>query len=223
MILSDAVEKIRAYDRLNLHYNLVAEAVYSARRSNKDLFGAEHLRFIVAALISFNIGRQIGKLSISTYEPREGGFAATLEKKLRAIRPLLQHLVNVSLCEVDLPAQRSNISEAYVELANSGKFGLHQQGKQFHVGATKILHFVNPELFLIIDSKTAQAFRKSHGVMYRRFSPQGYSAEKYLTCLEKAKSDIAAYGEARFAALQMGNPIGRIYDKLAFASTEASQ
>ena len=94
--------------------------------------------------------------------------------------------------------------------------GVNQKGGGFHVGATKILHFINPEAFIIVDSNAARAFRRSHHVSFRNTTQPGYSIDKYIDCMECSKSDILRYGVEEFCALEEGVPITRIYDKLTF-------
>jgi len=101
-------------------------------------------------------------------------------------------------------------------LALSGEGCLNQKGHDFHVGATKILHFINPQLFLIIDRNAARAFSDCHRVTYRNSTQPGYSAEKYVECLEYAKQDIITYGVNEFLSIETGTPMCRIYDKLSF-------
>lgn len=101
-------------------------------------------------------------------------------------------------------------------MALSGEGCLNQKGNDFHVGATKILHFINPDLFLIIDRNAARAFKDSHNITYRNSTQPGYSAEKYVECLEYAKQDIITYGVNEFLSIETGTPMCRIYDKLSF-------
>ncbi|TAL24363.1 MAG: hypothetical protein EPN94_07490 [Nitrospirae bacterium] len=219
MILDHAPEKIHRYNKLCVHYNLVANAVYTARNNLNNLFGNEYLPFLVAALISFDLGRMMGQGAESRYDTERGGFAERLKEKLEIIQPNLQHLTNVRLSEVILDEeQQANSVVAYRKLASGGHNGLNQTGDEFHVGATKLLHFINPGLFLIIDSNTASAFRRSHNVSYRNTTQPGYSGDKYVNCLKFSKADIAEYGVDNFRALELGMPEARIYDKLSFAS-----
>lgn len=132
----------------------------------------------------------MGEGAESRYDPEKKGFAMRLREKLQSIRPSLQHLTNVRLCDVKLIEERDNIGTAYHEFASRGKDSLNQKGDEFHVGATKLLHFINPNLFLIVDSNAARAFRMAHNINYRKTTQPGYSAEKYIKCLEHAKADI---------------------------------
>ena len=68
MILSNANEKINRYNQLCVHYNLVADGVYKARSSRNDLFSIDYLPYIVAALISFDLGRMMGEGRKTKYD-----------------------------------------------------------------------------------------------------------------------------------------------------------
>lgn len=106
--------------------------------------------------------------------------------------------------------------KSYVILSSAGKDGLNRRGGGFHVGATKILHFINPEAFIIVDSNAARAFKLSHHVRFRNTTQPGYSSDKYIDCMEHAKRDILNFGVTEFCALEKGVPMARIYDKLTF-------
>lgn len=220
MILSREREKIDRFNKLGVHYNIVANHVYEKRKSFPDLFGADYLPYLVAALISFDMERMMGQGAEKKYDVTAGGFATTLRKKLSVIKPKIEHLTKISLVDVDLKRETENIESAYDELAAGGAEGLNQRkkGDDFHVGATKILHFLNPELFLIVDSNAAWAFRDSHGVTYRNTTQPGYSSARYMKCMEFAKADIKSFGVKEFCALEPGMPMARIYDKLTFAT-----
>lgn len=218
MILSKAREKIDRFNKLGVHYNVVVNHVYDERRSFPDLFDADYLPYLVAALISFEMERMMGQGAERKYDVTAGGFATILHRKLTVIKSKIEHLTKISLVDVDLEEERENIESAYRELSAGGLGGLNQRGDDFHVGATKILHFLNPELFLIVDSNAARAFRTSHGVTYQNTTQPGYSSAKYMKCMELAKADIKSFGVKEFCALEPGIPIARIYDKLTFAT-----
>lgn len=217
MILTKAREKIDRFNNLGVHYNIVADYVYKKRRSTTELFSPDYLPHLVAALISFDMERMMGR-GAGKYDIMAGGFATRLHEKLSRIEPKLRHLMDVHLTDIDLQNEKSNITAAYQELSPSGIESLNQTQRQFHVGATKILHFINPELFLIVDSNATRAFKLSHGISYRNSTQPGYTSEKYIQCMSCAKSDIIGYGLKNFRSLEPGTPIARIYDKLTFAT-----
>ena len=218
MILSKAREKIELFNKLGVHYNIVADYVYQRRKFTTEFFDTEYLPYLVAALISFDINRMMGKGAEKKYDIIAGGFATKLHEKLRRIKPKLRHLTDVNLIDIDLQSEKDNIKDAYQELSTGGIKGLNQKQGEFPVGATKILHFINPELFIIIDSNATRAFKLNHGINYRNTTQPGYTSEKYIQCMSCAKSDIIDYGLNNFTSLEPGTPIARIYDKLTFAT-----
>ena len=60
MITSNAKEKIKKFNSIGIHYNLVADAVYKKRAYLGSPFNPEYLQYIVAGLIAFDMGRMIG-------------------------------------------------------------------------------------------------------------------------------------------------------------------
>ena len=158
----------------------------------------------------------MGSGLVLKYDVSAGGFAARLDGKLAQVRPLLDPLVHHDLFRIDLSAHSRDIVGAYNVLAANGEGGLHEQGKSFHVGATKILHFLNPELFMIVDANTAQALKVEMSIPYRSGTQPGYSGERYVDALSEVKRRLRGYGIERFRSLEPGTPTLRILDKLAF-------
>lgn len=217
VISADAVEKIARYNEMGLHYNLVANQIYEKRfAGSADPFAESFLPYVIAGLISFDMGRMMGS---EPYETRGDGFASRLNCKLHDVSPLLKPLMNTALTEINLQEYRARILEAYNALCTRGKGALHMDSeKSFHVGATKILHFLNPKLFIIVDHNAAMAFRLAHNMPFRNTTQPGYSAEKYIRCMEYVQADILAHGSDKFQALEPSIPITRIYDKLTFVT-----
>ena len=143
LILRDAKRKIYDFNQIGLHYNLIAKEVYHERRSCADPFSQSFTRHIIAGLISFDMGRMMGKVE-EAYDFEGNGFGSRVKLKLGKIRPNLERLMNLSLTEIDLHKYKQDILEAYRELATDGEGALNNRG-HFHVGTTKILHFLNPE------------------------------------------------------------------------------
>jgi len=218
MILKEAREKIDRFNKLGVHYNIVSNYVYKKRKLLDELFDTDYLPYLVAALISFDLERMMGKGSENKYDIMAGGFATLLYEKLCNIKSKIAHLNDINIVDIDLKYEIGRIEDAYNELSASGKGGLNQKGGEFHVGATKILHFINPELFLMVDSNAARAFSRYHGITYRNTTQPGYTSEKYISCMSCAKADIIAFGQKEFCELEPGMPMARIYDKLTFAT-----
>ncbi|MEE8418774.1 MAG: hypothetical protein V3S02_01530, partial [Dehalococcoidales bacterium] len=127
--------------------------------------------------------------------------------------------VDISLVETELQPISDAVKGVYDILSSEGDDALNENKRyHFHVGTTKILHYLNPKLFIIIDSNAARAFRDSHGIRYKNTTQPGYSAERYMQCIECAQSDILGYKAEQFQSLEMGIPVTRIYDKLTFVT-----
>lgn len=60
MIFAHAESAVTRYNESGLHYNLVAEGIYRARASI-EAFSEEYERFIIAGLLSFDVGRMMGQ------------------------------------------------------------------------------------------------------------------------------------------------------------------
>jgi hypothetical protein len=216
MITSNASEKIALFNKIGLHYNLVADAIYRVRQTCEDPFSNTYLPYIVAGLMSFDMTRMMGKDPLGRYDINAEGFAARLEKKLNLIKPAISYLVSRHIEELDLVKDGTAITEAYDLLAASGDASLNYRGGRFPVGASKILHFLNPNAFIIIDSNAACAFKASHNVSFRDSTQPGYSGKKYVECLGLAQAHISEFGLKAFSDLESDTPLCRIYDKLTF-------
>ncbi len=222
MLFQNASEMITWYNKLCLHYNLVADAVYRELRRAKAPFSPEYEPYLIATLIAFDMGRMMGSGPANRYDVTAGGFAARLRKKLTQVEPYLQPIIHHTLFEVDITGHSDDIIEAYNVLAMGGEGGLHEKKKSFHVGATKILHFLNPELFIIVDSKVANVLKNMCGIPYRVSTQPGYSGELYVRSLSEVRKRTSDYGAKRFRSLEPDTPLMRVFDKLVFAYSASS-
>lgn len=212
-IMNNAAAKIALFNKEGQHYNLVAQEIYRLRREIEDPFSESYLPYIIAGLAAFDMGRMMG------YSRNNGNFVVRLSKKLEQLKPVIGLLVNCSLVSMNLQQVKSEIVQAYEELRITGPGALHSnQAKSFWVGASKVLHFLNPELFIIIDSNAARAFKTAHNITFRKNAPQGYSASRYYECMKLAQTDILGFNSDKFQALESDTPITRIYDKLTFVT-----
>ena len=219
MITSNASSKIARFDATGYHYNFVAERIYEYRKRCPDPFGTAYLPYIVAGLISFDIGRMMGEGSEQKYNISKDGFAKKLLSKLKELEGFIGHLINSSILDTDINRETDSIKHVYDILSGKGSDSLHSNiEKSFHVGATKILHFLNPLFFIIVDSNAARAFREVHHVPFKNTTQPGYTSELYVKCMLRAQQDIKDFGVKNFQNLEPGSPITRIYDKLTFAT-----
>jgi hypothetical protein len=216
MLINEAHTKLKRYNEYCLHYNLVAEGCYRKLAEIRYPFSDEYFPYLVAALITFDMGRQMGKGTRSKYDPATNGFAARLQKKLGIIHPLLSPLIHKDLLTISVEHCQEDIKKAYNELTQKNS-GLHASNKSFHVGATKILHFLAPDLFPIVDSYAAKVFRTEFKIGFQASTQPGYNSERYIEVMKHARDMIEAYGKDEFRALEPGTPLMRVFDKIVFA------
>jgi hypothetical protein len=195
-------------------YNRIATEVYKARYILGDPLSPQFEPSILDGLMGFGMGIAI-----------KGGRDALkpgLQRCMDAVRDntALEQLRDCRLSSVDLGTIRSVITSAYDCLALSGT--LHP-AKQSHVGATKTLHWLFPDLFLIVDSNVANAFREHFGVKFVKSTQPGYCSDKYFTCLQEAQREIQFFGFERFRQLEPMTPEARIFDKIAFIVGQRSK
>jgi hypothetical protein len=214
MILDRADIAIAEYNRAGSRYNRVADEIYRARET-MDPFSVEYEPYIVKGLIAFDMGRTMG--AGDEYEANGAGFRARLRAKMRSVRGRLEGVPLVCLRQIELASFHNEIKEAYDCLAASGEGALHgKPAKRFPVGATKILHWIAPALFIILDRNVASAFKKHHATGFAKSTQPGYTAEKYFSCLHYAQVEIEAYGYERFRRLEPATPLARLFDKAAW-------
>ena len=216
MLIDEAHSKLKRYNEYCVHYNLVAEGCYHKLAQAGDPFSEAYFPYIVAALIAFDMRRQMGKGARNKYDPAANGFATRLKKKIETVRPLLSPLIHEDLLTASIEGFRNDIRKAYDELAQNN-YSLHALNKSFHVGATKILHFSAPDLFPIVDSYAARVFRAEFGFDYKATTQPGYSSQRYIEVMEHARTLIKVYGKEEFKALEPGTPLMRLFDKIVFA------
>jgi len=189
-------------------YNPAAEAVYRERQKVGDPLLTQFEDHIIAGLMAFDMGRTMGN-----------GFSERLHCALQAVRatPLIGLWKEFCLSSVDLLAHHSEIVSVYECLAYVGT--LHPK-KQSHVAATKVLHWLFPNLFLMLDSRVAGTFRDFFDVNFSKSTQPGYCAERYIQCLCLAQEDIRSFGPQQFRLLEANTPEARVFDKIAWAATK---
>ena len=112
MITSSALDKINQFNKLGLHYNLVADAVYKFRKTLPDPFVSEYMPYLIAALVSFDMVRMMGPDAKSRYDKKAGGFASLFETKLNANKPYVGYVANEL---VSLPGPKREISRRHTK------------------------------------------------------------------------------------------------------------
>jgi len=196
----------RIHCRIHTRYNPAAIAVYRARQTLGDPLAPQIEDHIITGLRKFDMGRTMA-----------AGFSERLHSALQIVRaqPFVEAWRELRLSSIDLTEHQSEIVSVYHCLANAGT--LHPE-KQSHVAATKILHWLFPDLFLMLDSNVAAMFRSVFGVQFSKSTQPGYSSERYIQCLRFAQSDIRSFGTERFRHSEEQTPEARIFDKIAWVA-----
>lgn len=205
---------IQKYNRLCRHYEIVANSCYSARLHMAHALSDDYFPSVISALIVFDMQRQMGSGLASKYDKSSNGFAARLGKVLESQAQTLYKLEMESIHNIDFAKYQNDIHAVYEALACNGV--LAESEKSFHVGATKILHFIHPNLFPIVDSNSAAVLRDKFYISYKKTGQPDYTKEKYISSMKKIQEYILGFGVDRFQLLEPGTPLTRIFDKLAF-------
>jgi hypothetical protein len=203
MINHRAADYIALYNstKRGPRYERVAHRVYKMRMGDplRPEFEAE----VIAGLKGFDMARTM-----------KVGFPFRLSRAMEELRRIGgRMLMDAQISSIEMDTHRELILKAYQCFAPAGTL---DPAKESHVAATKILHWLNPELFIIVDSNVARAFRQRFSIAFRDTTQPGYTPEKYLACLRHTQNQIRAYGPERFRTLERGTPEARIFDKIAF-------
>ncbi len=217
MILENVGRWISSYDSTpdGRRWNRVATETYEALRGASSLASHEAVAALRIGLHEFEMFRTMylrsSDLGEREFEDRLRRVLEDMDIDTRAAE-----LSELSLDSADIGGLSNRIMQIYLRLASGGDGGLDARGRHFDVGATKILHFLFPELLLMLDSRVAKAFREHHGVGFRQNAPYGYGAGRYIECLEHAQDEIQTYGPGKLRELAPDTPLPRIFDKVAW-------
>lgn len=212
---------ILKYNEQCLHYNITANACYMKLTELGTPLHKDYLHYITAALIVFDMGRQMGQGLDKKYLISEEGFGSRLHTVIDKNKEHIKFLENIKITEFNIQdcKHKEAIKKLYNSLAlDTDNFRLSEADKDFHVGATKILHFINPRLFPIIDSNVANFARKNNLVSYKNSTQPGYSDANFIELMQQVKLAILKFGEVNFQSLEQETPIMRVFDKIAFSA-----
>ena len=136
-------------------------------------------------------------------EAPHAALKARLKQALAAVANDLSPFLTPS---PDFNALAPNICRAYEQLG-----AMWLWGQKSPVGATKILHFLLPEAFVIVDSNVRKSFNAHYG------TPLRYSCGTYLKQLSLAHKELQTVGPGTIQLLGKSPPLSRLFDKVAFA------
>lgn len=176
MILDNAKKKINYFNKIGIHYEAVYHYIIRRRKETKGIFSNGFLNDITAGLISFDMQRMMGNKQYLS--EGEDAWASQLRDILKIYRRHLSRLENFQLQDIDLskPDLKGAIISIFNHLAKSGTKGLNKRSfhENFPVGASKILHFLIPDLFIIVDSNARRALSKFHESLGQKVGGDSY-------------------------------------------------
>lgn len=206
------------------------------RLAISEIYNDEYIDCLVAGLISFDMQRIMGKrkyLSVG-----EDSWAVRLKNKLDLHRPELEFLFPHTIQHIDLEKKdlRVTITAIFDDLSKPGLDGLSKRNVKefFSVGASKILHFLIPDLFVIVDSNARRELALYHG--FPKYKMNGHL---YHQAMKTYQMELFAwkdrYSDNEFNRLieidgvwrlycgERSTPIPRIMDKCTFVGGEYNQ
>jgi len=131
----------------------------------KKIYDEDFLDDIVSALISFDMQRMMGKKKYSA----EGNdsWAERLYNALNPHKADLERLRPYKLQDVNFNGTDigQTVKDILDDLSKPGNESLNRRSdkESFSFGASKILHFIIPDLFIILDSNAKKELIKFHG------------------------------------------------------------
>ena len=224
-ILSNAREKIRYFNKIGIHYEAVYHYVIRRRCVTKKLYDSDFLDDITAGLISFDMQRMMGsdKYMIEGHN----AWAQQLKKAIEPFRKDLNPLRSLKLQSVELSNYKDHIIKIFDGISEKGLNQIEGKTKRrFPVGTSKILHFLIPELFIIVDSNSKQELGRFHRFSHRKMI-DGQAYFEAMKCYQKELKQWAT-DDPKFPRLigydndwrkfggKWPTPLPRIIDKCTF-------
>jgi len=212
-ILENVAEKIKKYDgcHKSRKYNSAYRRVLEARGGKHCLVDEEgnvsekSLQVIEKALIDFEMGGH-GQM--------DRGFKDRLKQKLEAgeTKEVLKKFRNVQIYSPNLKEIKSDAEKLYNTLSVSGEDGLSARKDCFDVGATKIMNFLFPDLFVIVDKNVKKALHKSGPLNFKKYW------DIMMICHEELDEWKKSHGTLGNLLELDSKPttLTRIFDKCAF-------
>jgi hypothetical protein len=208
-IFKNARVRLKAYDSMTRAdaYNAAAGMAYRRLATGKMPRGRHQWESLGNALGKFNMDRQMGSISSPQGRKHLGALRLALTRRSRVLKPLLSKRISVALIQ----RHSEVLARLFDHLSSSGRV---VPGKRFPVGVTKTLHFLNPEVFLVVDRRVAERLRICSKALPKTASR--YTGIDYVNALQLVASELRSYGIAGFRRLQPGQPTLRIVDKILF-------
>lgn len=234
MILDQAHEKIKYFNSIGIHYEAVYHYIMNRRHEVKESFNSEFLDDITAGLISFDMQRMMG--SKKYISEGELSWASMLQEVLSSHQSILNGFRNFSLQDINLlrPNLEKEVRTLFDDLSKPGPNGLNlrKQKESFPVGASKILHFLIPDLFIIVDSNARRELSKFGGIQ----KSSKFNGKLYLSAMQHYQRELKVWADknkdSNFNKLYQidssykkfggtrKTPLPRIIDKCTFVGSE---
>jgi len=223
-IFESLTEKIKGYDRQRKgkQYNSAYRRVLNARAGSSSLVdeygnvSEQSLRVIEEGLRKFEMAR-FGKM--------DKKFRDRLKNKLQrqSVREVLKKFRNIQIESQEWQEYKDDVEKLYNALSAGGSDGLSADGKQFDVGATKIMNFLFPELFVIVDKNVTKTLTELGLIgIPRKGGTYDYSFDSYWQimqiCYRELEQCVRLYGDIQNLLEFDKKPttLTRIFDKCAF-------
>jgi len=163
-ILYNADKKIKYFNRIGIHYEAVYHYVIRRRKETEQIYDKNFLDDIVAGLISFDMQRMMGKKKYIT--EGKNSWAERLYNTLNPHKANIVSLRSYKLQSINFDGNGigQTIENIFNDLSKPGNESLNRRSdkESFSVGASKILHFLIPDLFIILDSNAKRELKKNH-------------------------------------------------------------
>jgi hypothetical protein len=184
-------------------------------------------------------GTRTGGRSMGNQKYMADGAQAWANRLKRALQPhssSLDHFRSLRLQDADVrePDFAEFVRPLFDALERRGPEGLNRrsEGEGFHVGASKILHFLVHDLFVILDSNARRELSRYHS--FSKSKKDGFSYLTAMACYQRELTEWSrSYDDPNFQKLvaldsswrRFGGvretPLPRILDKCTFAGSKA--
>ena len=222
IILSNAAEKIRAFNenpndrpRESFHQVLTARKGSMSFVDHEGNVGKNHVKLIDWALRSYFIMNKGNKMG--TKEEFIERLGTKLQKE--EIRNILVKFREISITIPEIEDYKSDAKKLYDSFSNPNG-GLSRDGTHFCVGATKVMHCLFPELFIILDRNVAKTIRRttrSFGSNHNNFVSYWQTMRVCIKELKEWKEENGDFDSLPKLDVGFGpTTLTRIFDKCAF-------
>lgn len=170
----------------------------------------ENIHHIVECLREFGI------------KPLRSDVSNVLSQRIENLSENLAGIRRLRLEDIDLDDNHilEDISVILEQLSKGGKDSLYAKPKRFGVGATKIMHFLLPDLMIMVDSHVQRALKEEYDFYYC------HCPCRYIGTMRIYKSEIQFYESSgkdisRLISFDVSpTTIPRILDKCAYVIGE---